>query len=104
VAFDQRGVSTVVRGQANQFMAWDSLTEVGVLTTGDGPFGEDVFWILVGEGESSVCVIPQGASGAEALLARLQELPGFDNTAFINAMACADDNRFVCWRRSTRRA
>lgn len=101
VAFDERGVTCLIPGQADQFVAWESLAEVGILTTDDGPLGEDVFWILTGEPEKNVCVVPQGASGAEALLARLQELPEFDNSAFISAMACAEDNRFVCWRRTT---
>ncbi len=32
------------------------------------------------------------------LLKRFQELPGFDNHAFIVAMGSGDDARFLCWK------
>ena len=104
VTFDESGVTCLATGRADQFIAWKSLTEVGILTTDDGPFLEDVFWVLVGEAESNACIVPQSASGTQALLARLQELPGFDNSAVMRAMTCAESNRFVCWRRTTKPA
>jgi hypothetical protein len=44
--------------------------------------------------------IPQSADRSGALLKRLQELPGFDNHAFIVAMGSTDDARFLCWKRT----
>src|SRR5262249_33350686 len=77
---------------------WDALEEVSVLTTAEGPFAEDVFFVLAGGGGSG-CVVPQGAPESGELLERLQRLPGFDNEAFIRAMSSAEDARFLCWRR-----
>ena len=45
--------------------------------------------------------MPQSADGADALLARLQQLPGFNNEAVIEAMSSAD-RTFVCWKRTGR--
>ena len=70
-----------------------------MLTTADGPFAEDMFFVLAGR-DGSGCVVPQSASESGQLLERLQRLPGFDNEAFIRAMGSSEDARFVCWRRS----
>jgi hypothetical protein len=83
-------------------IAWSDLDKVEVLTTAEGPFLPDVFWVL--HGSRGGCVIPQGATGDEELLKRLQALPGFKNDAFINAMSCTEDQRFVCWERNSRPA
>ena len=78
-------------------VAWDDLQAVIVHTTADGPALPDVFWILAGT--SSGCVIPHGATGDPELLKRLQQLPGFDNEAFIRSMSSTDDQKFLCWQR-----
>src|SRR5262249_62063099 len=79
--------------------AWADREGVCVLTTADGPFAEDVYFVLAGKGTSG-CVVPQSAPESGQLLERLQRLPGFDNEAFIRAMSSTDDARFVCWRRA----
>jgi tellurite resistance protein len=56
-----------------------------------------VFWVLVADG--SGCVVPSEAEGTDQLLKRLQELPGFDNQAVIQAMASTDNREFLCWKR-----
>jgi hypothetical protein len=58
-----------------------------------------VWWLLSGVNGASGCVIPQGATGEQALLAKLQSLPGFDNEQLITAMSCTDNQKFLCWRR-----
>jgi hypothetical protein len=77
---------------------WADLQKVEVVTTGDGPFAPDVFWVL--HGTDGGCAVPQGATGDSQLLARLQALPGFDNNAFIEAMSSTSDRRFLCWQRT----
>jgi hypothetical protein len=98
IRIDDRGVRRELAGGKVEEVAWDALEEVSVLTTADGPFAEDVFFILAGR-DGSGCVVPQGAPESGELLERLQRLPGFDNEAFIRAMSSAEDARFVCWRR-----
>ena len=78
-------------------VAWDDLRAVLLQTTSEGPFSVDVYWILVGN--RSGCVIPQGANGEQALLARLQTLEGFDNDMVIQAMLSVEDQRFLCWEK-----
>jgi hypothetical protein len=78
-------------------VAWVDLQKVEVVTTADGPFSPDVFWVL--HGSDGGCVVPQGATGDSQLLERLQALPGFDNQAFIEAMSSTSDRRHLCWQK-----
>ena len=81
-----------------QHIRWDKLDEVGIVTTDEGPFVEDVFFMLLSQ-DSQGCAIPQGAEGNEALLSRLQLLPGFDNNAFIEAMGSTSNQNFKLWNK-----
>ncbi|MDX1886403.1 hypothetical protein [Mycolicibacterium sp. 120270] len=73
------------------------LTEVALMTTSKGPFEPDVFFVLSYD-DGSNRAIPMGDD--DQLLAGLQRLPGFDNEAFIRAMAVSEDGISVLWRRS----
>ena len=79
-------------------VAWNDLQKVEVITTSEGPFAPDVFWVL--HGTNGGCAVPQGATGEKELLERLQALPGFDNRALMEAMACTSDKSFVCWEKA----
>lgn len=76
-------------------VAWDDLQRVEIVTTDEGPFLMDVFWVL--HGTETGCVVPQGATGEQELLQQLQRLPGFQNAAVIEAMSCSDNRHFLCW-------
>ena len=78
-------------------MAWAALREVMILTTDEGPFACDFFWVLVGDGGSEI-VIAQEVEGSDALLERLQQLPDFDHQAVIDASYCTTNNKFLCWK------
>lgn len=75
---------------------WDNLRSVLLETTDQGPFVEDVWWILIDD--VGHCIISQ-EDGGEALLQRLQQLPNFDNDAVIAAMGSVENKIFVCWQR-----
>lgn len=75
---------------------WDELERVAIHTTREGPFVPDRFWLLIGPGTSGCC-IPWGATGGAELLARLQQLPGFDNQAVIRVGT--QDDVITCWQR-----
>ncbi len=98
IHFDDKGVTRVMAGGDDETVRWDELQQVAIVTTDEGPFLEDVFWLLFGKDEGG-CLIP-GAEMHDALLDRLQQLPGFDNDAVIAAMSSTDDASFLCWRRS----
>ena len=80
-------------------VAWTDLVEVEIVTTDEGPYVDDVFFLLVGR-DGTGCCVPQGAPGSEPLLDRLQALPNFDNGQVIRAMSCAENARFVCWKKT----
>jgi hypothetical protein len=82
-----------------QKVVLSNLTEVGILTTDEGPFVEDVFFMLIGESTERGCAIPQGATGVNTLLERLQSLQGFDNEKLIEAMGSTSNNKFVVWKK-----
>jgi hypothetical protein len=97
VRFDEHAVVRTMRNGRTETVRWATLQSVSIVTTSDGPWGDDFFFVL--EDAAGGCAMPQLAQGTDALLARLQELPGFDNEVFLAAVGCTDDARFVCWRR-----
>jgi hypothetical protein len=78
-------------------ISWSDLQKMEVITTDEGPFTADVFWVL--HGTSSGCVIPQGATGDAELLKHLQALPHFDNNVFTEAQGSTSNQTFICWER-----
>ena len=74
------------------------LSEVSIVTNDSGPWGTDVWWLLLGAKPKSGCSFPGGASGEETVLKFVQSLPGFSNEAFVEAMGSTSNARFVCWR------
>lgn len=98
ISCDDVAVSYTPPDGAVRRLAWADLQAVEIVTTSDGPFAVDVFWALLSDGPP--LFIPQSADRSGALLKRLQELPGFDNLAFIVAMGSSEDARFLCWKRA----
>ncbi|GAB2702505.1 hypothetical protein [Nocardia thraciensis] len=80
-------------------VAWHDLSEVRIITTADGPFADDVFFVLIGA-KGNGCVVPHSAADT-AFLLRLQRLPGFDNAKVIEAMGSVTDRQFLVWRRDS---
>lgn len=95
VSFDEAGVRCERPSGLVESVRWSDLRVVLIRTTDAGPAVVDVFWVLVGR--DSGCVVPSEAVGTNALLERLQRLPGFDNQAFIDAMTSTENREFVCW-------
>lgn len=98
VEFDDVSVRRHLSDGRVESVRWDELVEVVIATTGAGPLVEDVYWLLI-DLNNAGCAVAQGAQGADALLARLQALPGFDNEAVIAAMGSTANDRFTCWRK-----
>lgn len=97
IAWDDHEIACTSPSGDRRAIAWDDLQSVMIVTTDTGPFVTDVFWVL--EGSSSTCAIPQGATGEDELLGRLQELPGFDSRAVTAAMCSTNNAEFRCWHR-----
>lgn len=95
VVMDEAGVRRLEGDRVVEAVDWSNLASVAVRTTSVGPFGEDVYWLLVGADGQGVAV-PQGAA-PEGLLDRLRTLPGFDSSAVIAAMGSTSYRLFHCW-------
>jgi hypothetical protein len=98
VVFDDIKVTRTMCDGKEETLQWSDLEEVALITTNEGPFADDVYWAL--SGATSGCLVPSEANGAEALLAHLQNLPGFMNEVVILAMSSTENAKFVCWRKS----
>jgi hypothetical protein len=97
IEIDDTGVRRHLADGGVEEVRWDDLGEVRVITTSDGPFAEDVFFVLAAASGDHGCVVGQGFTD-EAFLARLQALPGFDDDALIEAMSTAHEADFLLWR------
>jgi len=99
VHLSEEAVSCECPDGRTERVAWDDLQRVEILTTTDGPYAPDAFWVL--SGTDSGCVIPWGATGDSELLERLQRLPRFDNMAVINTAPRTKKAMTLCWQKST---
>lgn len=99
ITVDEDGVRRQLADGNEESVTWTNLSEVAIRTTPEGPWKEDVFFLLVKEGGGG-CAVPAGHPSADALMGRLQSMPGFDNDAFVEAMTTLDDGLFVIWQRS----
>jgi hypothetical protein len=101
VQFDDESISVIRQDDHRESVRWSDLSEVWIKTTNEGPFLEDVFYILIGKDQQSGCVVPQGAAGESELFGALQTcLPGFDNEKVIEAMSSTGNQSFLVWRRT----
>jgi hypothetical protein len=101
VATDEAGIRFARVNGVRESVRWDEVDRVLIRTTDKGPFDDDVFFVV--ETALDSLVIPQPAKGCDALLCELQQLPGFDNQAVIEAMGCTDNREFLCWERGRAR-
>lgn len=75
---------------------WDALKTVVIVTTDQGPWLEDVFFVF--ESEDAGVVISQEWSVKLNLLDLMErKLEGLDNEQLIAAMGCTDNARFTIW-------
>lgn len=75
----------------------EEISEVVILTTADGPFTEDCFWVVT-TGDSRV-ITSNNDPLSEELAELLGTLPGFDFDAMIDSMSSVTEEVFVCFRR-----
>ena len=75
----------------------EDVREIGVETTEDGPFDEDVFWLVNRDAEG--LRIPQGSPVFKKLMDAFGSFEGFDWPSFTEAMSCTDCHYFLCWKR-----
>lgn len=102
VRVDESSIIHIKADGTEQRLAWSDIIEVGVLTTDEGPFVEDFYFMLMGPVEGKGISIPNGATDSGLLLAVADErFPGFDFEAVVQASLCSENNRFVCWKKAS---
>jgi hypothetical protein len=69
------------------------LASVYVETNDSGPWGADVWWLLNDDTGQTRVAFPQLATGEDAALERLRQLPGFK----VRGMNSGENKRFICW-------
>ncbi len=82
--------------ETKETFAFDDLKKTTIITTDEGPFLDDVFWLMMFK---VIIMIPQGIPGEDLLLERMQQFPGFNNENFVEAMCCSENNAFHVWER-----
>jgi hypothetical protein len=98
VEFDDLEVRVIYQGKLHESTKWLDLTAVGVRI--DESFLPAPWWMLF-TGPSSGCMYPSEAAGGQEMLKAMQErLPGFDNSAVIEAMGLMEGGRLV-WSKSS---
>jgi len=96
LTIDDVGISRTAR-RFREYVAWDDITRVRIMTTDRGPELEDVFFIVDGRSGQG-CVIPHDLAVRGGLLEALQSrLEGLDNTAVIEAMGSIENRVFTIW-------
>lgn len=76
----------------------DELDEIGIETTDQGPFAEDVFWILK-QGPVRLR-IGDPHPVFRQLMDSFGSLDDFDWESFADAMSCIENRYFLCWTRN----
>lgn len=99
VEFDDDIIIRHLPDGSSENIRWNEIDQVTILTTDQGPWSEDAFWVLENTGGTKGCMIGNGAKGFPELLDRLQTLPGFRDETVVEAMGTTSNKRFVAWRR-----
>ncbi|WP_048876302.1 hypothetical protein [Saccharomonospora saliphila] len=97
VSVDDTGVRRVLADGTEESVTWSDLSAVVVRVIPEGPWREDVFLMLAGS-DGTGTAVPSGDPAADALIERLQTLPGFDHDTFVEAMTTDADQAYVVWR------
>ena len=84
---------------SNEAIAWADLVKVEIVTTDEGPWSEDLFFLLEGADGKGVAVSDALANASGLIAALQQRLPGIDNDAVIASASCTENARFLVWRK-----
>jgi hypothetical protein len=98
VNVDDEGVTREIGDGRHEHVAWAKLVEVTIVTTSEGPFAEDVWFVLHAD-DGTGCAVGHDQATRSGLVDRLLKLTGFEYEAFTRAMSETNDARFTVWKR-----
>lgn len=78
-------------------MSWNSLTRFEVGTNDSGPWGWDVWFVLVGERDE--VSFPLGAAGEDAVLAKAESVTGQSRSDLIDGMNSTENRTYITWEK-----
>src|SRR5215467_2224493 len=90
LVFDERGFGT-----DGDLVLWRDLKSVGIRTTSEGPWAEDVYWWFVLS--ERVIEIPNSAMNEKHIAVLQAQLPSFDDEKLILAMGSTKNRMFRVW-------
>jgi hypothetical protein len=78
---------------------WGKIEKIDVLTTDDGPFVQDIFWVISSSAGKSKLVLPMNdaVEGHQELMKQIFKLPSFDYKTFITATGSTSKKIFSVW-------
>jgi hypothetical protein len=95
---DDHGIVRTFPG-GKEAVSWQELEAVRIFTTSDGPYAEDVFFVLFGSGDKG-CLVPHGLAVREKLLEHLRtHLGELDYAKVAEAMGSTSEAWFTIWTR-----
>lgn len=100
VTYDERQIVRHVPDGTVERICWDELDRISIITTDQGPWNEDAYWIFEDAARQKGCMIGNGAEGFPALLDHISSFGGFSHERVIEAMGCTSNKRFIIWNRS----
>jgi hypothetical protein len=95
VRVDEWGVKRL--DGTEEAVAWGDVVAIEIITTTDGPIGEDLYWLLFSKDGSGVAVTGEQAHAVDLVAALQQRFPDLDNEAVIAAAGSVDEARFTVW-------
>jgi hypothetical protein len=84
---------------SNEAIAWADLVKVEIVTTDEGPWSEDLFFLLEGVDGKGVAIAGGLAQDCGLIAALQQRLPDIDNDAIIQGASSTENARFLVWRK-----
>jgi hypothetical protein len=95
---DSESGSIEYPGEGKIIIPWKSVKQIQILTTDEGPWNEDVWWLFHLVGADEPVAIPQGAQGNEKVFDILEShFSGSDMEAVIKAMGSTSNAKFDIW-------
>jgi len=96
LVIDEIGITRTAKG-LREHVAWGDIARVRIMTTDQGPYLEDVFFVFDSR-TGGGCVVPQDLAVRDGLLEALQSrLVGLNNGAVIEAMLSVENRIFTIW-------
>ncbi len=90
-------------GWHDEIQVWDwvDVGKVEIITTDEGPWSEDLYWIISFNNRNHCIVIPQGAEGGNAMMDVIPDVLGEpDWMKAAEAMGSCINNKFLIWVRN----